>query len=355
MNRSKITGIVLAAAILLTGCSAPVEETCDTEVTSESSDAAIITEPETSAETTKVLFEYDPHLYSSIIAKEVPQDHWDALYNLIDAVRVGEDTFECASQDAYDWCMLDGVQANLIPAVCLKISGKSNDGSVPYENGVGRIYYKVPSDELVEREAQFEMMVEDILNEWVDNEDNDYEKCLKLYDYMESNYDYQYEDIETAMNEEGYVYTTLMTHTGRCIDFSGVYAFLLLQAGVEAISVGCFDGVDHEWVYAIVNGKGYHIDPTWSLKSSRESDALFLDYFMMSDAVRADTGCPVDDLTVQLLPQYWVSSSSITLPATDDSYYLGQYSVLWELDEENDILYYYDDSNDKCSLNYGDI
>ena len=59
------------------------------------------------------------------------------------------------------------------------------------------------------------------------------------------------------------------------------------------------------------------------------------------------------DLTVQLLPQFWVSKSSITLPATDVSYYPGPYSTFKSLDEENKILYFYDSDGAILELNYG--
>ena len=97
---------------------------------------------------------------------------------------------------------------------------------------MGRIYYEMPAEDFVEREADFEQKVEDVLNNTLEKDDNEYEKY------------------------------TFMTHKGKCIDLSGIYAFLLLQSGVEALSVGSFDDQDHGWVYARVNGQGYHLDPT---------------------------------------------------------------------------------------------
>ena len=249
--------------------------------------------------------------------------------------------------------MEDGVLANLIPAACMKISGTSNDGTTPYENGVGRIYYNMSVDDFVAREAEFERLVEEVLNEYLETDDDDFEKCLKLYDYMESNYTYNYDLDSEAPVYDGFVYTCLMNHTGQCIDLGCLYAYLLCEVGVEAIAVGSFEGMDHLWTYAVVNGEGYHIDPTWSLKAERYTDSLYLDYFMMTDEQRAASGCSVDDLTVQLLPQFWVNKSSLSIPADDERFDFGEYSSFKELDEENKIIYYYDTDGNERSLSYG--
>lgn len=356
MRAGKVISSVLAAAILLTGCATDkttiVSETTASPGTSES--LHIVDTSETSETVCESPFEYDPHLYSALIATELPRENWDSLYNLADALRAGEDTFECSSQEAYDWCMDSGVLANLIPAACMKISGISNDGTTPYEDGVGRIYYAMPAEEFVLRENEFEEAIEDVLNTYLEKDDTDFEKCLKLYDYMESNYHYDYDGTASFKSGDGYVYYTFYSHTGQCIDFGSLYAFLLLQAGVEAISVGCFDDLDHEWTYVVIDGQGYHIDPTWALKEDY-TDELSLDYFMMSDDIRTETGCPLTDLTVQLLPQFWINASSLTLPATDERYYLGLFTTLEQLDEDNKILYYTDADGSLRTLEYGEL
>ena len=354
MKNKKIISLLLISAFLLSGCktaetaSNVINDVVDTTT-------AATTTAETTEETEAFSFTYNPHLYSSIIAKEVPQDHWDALYSLSDALRVGANTFECASEDAYKWVTDAGVLAHYIPAASLKIKGESNDGTKPFENGVGRIYYQMPVDEFVKREADFEKMVVDILNQNIEEDDTDFEKILKLYNYMASNYVYDYEGVTNDNNDDGYTYLTFMEHTGVCINFSGVYAFLLNQAGLEALSVGSFDNYDHEWTYVILNGQGYHVDSTWALKNDLESDPLSLDYFMMTDDVRTSTGCPVAGLTVQLLPQFWASRSSSKFEASDDRYYLGSGTVFVSLDEENKILHYYDEDGVERELNYGEL
>ena len=365
----KVAGALLTGALAIAGCGkisdAPITSMNMNVMTSETSasqaETAGTAEATGTTEATKATvkqepFVYDPHPYSSIVATEIAQDYWDSLYNMIDAVRAGKDTFECSSEDAYKWCMDSSYTSNYIPAVCMKITDKSDDGSKPYADGIGHIYYKMPVEELTAREADFEKKIEEVLNATIEKDDTEFEKCLKLYNYMESNYEYRHEkEDESKLSQEGYIYTTFMRGRGQCIDLSGVYAFLLRQAGVEALPVGCHDNVDHEWTYVLVNGRGYYIDPTWALKSERATEDLYLTYFMMTAEIRSDTGCPVDNLVVQLVPEYWLSKSKVKLVADDDRYYTGAETIFESLDEENKILYYFDDSGVKRELKYGEI
>ena len=295
--------------------------------------------PAVTAEPVSEKYEFDPHLYVPILADEIPQDHWESFYNLCDALRAGESTFECSSEEAYRWATDPAILNALFPVACTKIKGQSSDGSVPFENGVGRIYYQMPIDEYLERQAAFEEMITDILNEHLQSDDDQFEKCLKIFDYIATNYFYQYDFVD--QKGDGANYITFLTHEGQCIDLAGVYTYLLLQAGVEAIQVGCqTPDIAHEWVYVIIDGRGYHSDVTWSLKSDGNGADLKLTYFLMSDEQRTDTGCPVDDLTAPLFPHYWVKRSSVELLADDNSYFCPAGSYFRSLDEENKTLYY---------------
>ena len=65
-----------------------------------------------------------------------------------------------------------------------------------------------------------------------------------------------------------------------------------------------------------------------------------MNYFLMSDEQRVETGCLVDDLTAPLLPRYWVNRSSVELHADDDRYFCPSGSYFMSLDEENKTLHY---------------
>ena len=353
MKYKRIIGMLLAVSILFTGCSAvnDNEETDINGITALGSAEETVNLTEETTETAEMrMFEFNPHVYSKVLAEEIPQDYWDSFYNLCDALRAGETVFECASQEAYDFCMLSSTLANLFPAACTKITGESNDGSVPFENGTGRIYYKMPVEEFVSREAGFEAVIEEILNENLEYDDDDFEKCLKLYLYIARNY---YYSDDSAEADECAFYYTFMTKTGMCVDYGAVYGYLLLQVGVDALDIGCFEpDMCHAWTYVVLDGQGYHVDTTWALTSCYDSDDVYMEYFLMSDEDRNQDGCLVRDLTMQALPQFFLSNSKIKLKADDERYSFPDLSTFVSLDEENKTVYYKDMSGEIRGMEY---
>ena len=356
MGIKKLIGISLAFVLLATGCSTKGSET-ETTTELESVTAADTTETseaETSQTETKAesTYKFNPHLYSKTVGDAIPDDYYQALYNLIDALREGKDTFECPSQEAYDWAIKDTTLNNLFPAACMKVTGVSNDGTVPYENGIGRIYYNMPADEFVTREAEYEAEIEEVLNTWLEDDDTDFEKCLKLYDYMESTFIYGNPDPEST--GDGADYKAFECKTGVCDHIASIYAYLLMQSGVDALNIGIFEpDMCHAWTYVVIDGKGYHVDATWSLKKYLCTEDLYLAYFMMSGDLRESTGCLLEDITAPLLPKYWANRyDDINFEATDKSYEFPESGIFKELDEENKILYYYDLNNNLQQMSY---
>ena len=137
----------------------------------------------------------------------------------------------------------------------------------------------------------------------------------------------------------------MMTKTGQCIQFASVYAYFLLQAGVEAVQVGCtVPTMSHAWTYLVIDGKGYFSDTTWSLFDPDDDQVLYLYYFLMNGDRRDSSGCPVDNLTSPLLPRYWANSSNVDFRCDDDSLSFHSFSVFESMDEENKIIKYYIDS-----------
>ena len=132
-----------------------------------------------------------------------------------------------------------------------------------------------------------------------------------------------------------------MTGQGQCIDLAGVYAYFLLQAGVEAVEVGGYSpDMDHAWDYLVIDGKGYYSDPTWALRSAEDGEDLALYYFLMSGERRAESGFDLEDLTAPLLPRYWVTFSSVAFTAEEDAYCFPSDSFFHSMDEDNKIVYF---------------
>lgn len=346
MRFKKIIGAVLIAAIAGTGCSA-VDITDNTVQETESVESFITeTETETEVVTSEtealVPWEFNPHVYSPKIAERIPEDYWDSFNNLCDALREGEATFECSSYEAFEWCTDVSVLCNLFPAAGAKVEPAYFEETETTGNGTGNIRYTIPVEEYAERQADFEALITGILNDNVESDDSDYEMALKLYLYMANNYEYDYD--KDYDYDDNFVYHTFMCKKGVCVDFASVYAYLLLQVGIDAISVGCFEeNMCHSWTYAVIDGRGYHIDPTWALKINNDGvDYIYLDYFLMSDKERNIDGALVHDLTVSLVPEFWINRTSLTLPADDNSFNLRDYCNFESLDEENKILNYVD-------------
>ena len=321
--------LLLILSLLLPGCASVKEP-------DGSAEGAANEETASPAPTPEEPYAFEAHLYSPLLSRYYPQEWWDSLYHLCDALREGRDTFECASQEIYDWCTDDVTLAHLFPAASMAVTGKSSDDAEPFENGTGRIYYNIPPEEFVARQAEFETLIENLLNGVLEPDDTEFEKSFKLYAYMAANFTYN----DLMVDGEGFTYTTLTKKQGVCENLSAVYAYLLLQAGVDAINLGCFDGVDHAWTYMIVNGEGYHTDPTFALHGPREP--LYLTYFLDTAEERIEQGMVMDDLTAAMIPGYWLSYTETTLPAESEKYAALHWNEFVSLDEEQKILYYDD-------------
>ena len=72
----------------------------------------------------------------------------------------------------------------------------------------------------------------------------------------------------------------------------------------------------------------------------------------MSDEERKNDGCGVSDLTVDILPGYWASRTSVSYAATDNKYNLRDYCGFVSLDEENKIVHYVDMYNNPQEFHY---
>lgn len=333
MKTNRLISILLLSMVLLgTACGSAARP--DAVMPSDAGTASEEPAPPTSKPEEPYAFK--AHLYSPLLSKYYSKEWWDSLYHLCDALREGRDTFACASQEIYDWCMDEVTLAHMFPAACMAVTGKSNDGTVPFENGIGRIYYNIPPEEFAARQAEFETLIEDLLNSVLEPDDTEFEKSLKLYAYMAANFTYG----DITIDGEGFTYTALRNKQGICEHLSAVYTYLLLQVGVDALAIGCFDGVDHAWTYMIVDGEGYHTDPTFALHGPQEP--LYLTYFLDTEEERIEQGMVMDDLTAAMIPGYWLSYTETSLPAASETYACLHWKEFVSLDEEQKMLYYDD-------------
>jgi len=337
---------LIMSGSLLAGCTgntAPEEVTSDTSLystseittttTSETSASTTTTE-ETTTETTKERwFTFQPKVTSSFIKEVYGQDKIDAWYSLVDAVMAGEDTFECKDSHTYFWTISDF--PNRCFPVLEKIVGTVGDPPNVEVNGTAKFKYKVPKEEAKKMIDDFIVLVEDIINEVIKPEYNDFEKALALYSYFARTYTYDYDTfnlIESDPAKANYTcpYRLMTGKTGVCAEISEAYSFLLTQVGVEASVV---IGGEHEWSIIKIGDNYYHIDPTFELNSWDD-----LQYFMMTDKQRFDQ-YPVEKDDRHYVGMYSPEKDP-DYSAKDDSFKKMWNATLVSFDPETKILKY---------------
>ncbi len=173
-------------------------------------------------------------------------------------------------------------------------------------------------------------MIEGMLNEIFEDDYSDFEKCLALYVYFSDHYQYDW-DTYSKMYDEYVDYTScsrfFRTGIGICHEISSAYSYLLLQAGVQATTMSgtrAYDLSGHQWSYVRINGKEYHIDPTYVLGTGGA-----LRYFMMTDAKREEEDS-YDPATFYAVSHYSQDHPHPAYVADDDTF-----SPLWEYDFES--------------------
>lgn len=290
----KILSCLLCFVFMITAvASCTGKETVDTSDTAETTVMSSEVTEDTSAETIETeesaederWFTFDPKVTSAFMLDVYGQAKCDAWSSLIDAVMEGRDTFDCVDKHTYLWMMAD-FPDRYFPVLCdiVKIPDNYLDIEV---NGTAPIEYKVSKEEAARMISEFTQLVEDIINENIRPEYNDFEKALALYNYFAETYTYDYDTarlVDSAPSQANYTssYRLLTQKTGICCELSKAYSYLLMQLGVDATTVT--EG-KHEWSLIKLKGNYYHVDPTWVLE-----DWYSLSYFLMTDQQRHDQG-----------------------------------------------------------------
>ncbi len=279
---------------------------------------------------------FQPKVCSSFQTELFGEEMVDAWYKLVDAVMAGEDSFACPDAFTYDWVM--GQFPDKCFPVLRELIDYCWDRDNPVKDGVATFTYLVPPEEAAARIEEFASLVEEILNSSLRDDYTDLEKALALYLYFSNNYVYDYEAARPEANPD-YLssYRVLTTGTGICQEFSVAYAYLLLQAGVDASNMSghrSYDRASHQWSYVKINGHNYHIDPTYVI-----GDPDSLQYFMMDDAQREAADC-YDPAEFVICSNYAQDHPHPDYKADDDSFREIWRGRFMELDHENRILHY---------------
>lgn len=352
MIKRKVLSALLAFTMLASGCytieagtesTAPAAESSssETEISYESS------EPETSETKPSEPIKFNPHVHTDLASELVTEDMWNAFFNCCDAIRAGEDSFECPSKEAYEWSTAESTFGLLFPAACTKVTG---DG---FNNGTAKLKYKMDKNEYLERQKAFETEIERILNEAIRSDYSDLEKALGLYDYMSKHWVYDYRDITSNLDDFGN-YACLMNKNGICSEIGYAYSYLLLQAGVEAMPFETSG--DHLWTYVVIGGKGYHIDVTWALHGDVPDAKTMLDYFLMTEQDRIDDGLDKDHFAAPMIWPWKEEYDISRFTATDDTFKpIRNCAIFYGMDTEKNVIKFFAAKGEVEELSYGDL
>ena len=272
-------------------------------------------------------YTFKTHVTSSVIDDMMGQDIHDAYYNFIDAVLKGETSFDCKDEFTFQW-MMGQYTGQFFPVVdAYVIMGN-------FSNGKGHFSYSIPYEEFQVKLQEFEDLVTGILNEALEDDYSDIEKALALLLYFRDHYTYDYDEFDT-LQKEGYIenadaYRLLTEGTEVCQGISFAYSYLLLEAGVDATIVkgDGEDGIGHQWSLVTIDGKYYHIDPTFYVSGEG------LNIFLMNDEERYAVG-GYDPTGFVYASNYYQHYDHGEYPADDDTYspLWGTYLLYWDSDQ----------------------
>ncbi len=361
MTKRKIISAFLVFTVVMSGCGKKPSEGSSVKETSEETTTTSATSIETTEtttvetttettvpETTKAPepFTFKPHVHTDLFSEYVTEEMWKALYNLIDAIRSGEDTFVCPNQETFTWATDSTVLGTFLPPAGCIVEGES------FENGVGRIRYTIGKEAYQERESAFEAEVVRILNESIRTDYSDFEKLMGLYEYICLHFSYDNSSIDNVTVDEFSDYACMMSKKGICCEIAGVLAYLLMQCDVEAI---CFGSTNHDWNYVVLGGKGYFVDATWALTGNNPEYGVMLNYFLMTLDERLADGFEKDDLQVEQI-WYWKRDYDISRFTATDTYFapIHDYTVYRGMDTEKNVIRY-KVGDEILELSYGDL
>lgn len=283
-------------------------------------------------------FTFNPHVFSTFYLKEHGEKRRDAFYAYVDALRAGEDKYYCGNEGNAAW------SSGRFAMMFFPYAGLYADAEYTGD-GWAKIIYKVPKEEFLQKEKEFEELVERILNDALEDDYTDFEKALALYEFLTEytvyDYDMMQHNGEEEWNSKQSSYRVLTEKQGICGEIAMLYQYLGLQCGIdvdEVVGAALEYGADsHAWNYIKLDGKGYLIDATWGLTEQR---APLMTYFLFTDELRETRdGYDIESFDVGFCGMYG-ARKKFKFECKDETYGEMWNGTYVAFDEEENCIFY---------------
>ncbi|MBQ1467661.1 MAG: transglutaminase domain-containing protein [Solobacterium sp.] len=283
-SRRKQIPVIVLLAVLSTGCVSVPENNVQ---------ATPDIPEETTVPVREKLVEYrytfDPNVisaeYLTIYGSEIETE----FYALCDAVLSVESSFPCPSDERFH-------QLLAISSSCFPPAQELIDPERTYTSeGTCHLVYRYDEEETKEKIRAFQEKVTEVIRTAVPYDEPDYVKAMELYTAVagKDRYDDAY-TLEDSLKIRSF--RAVMEDTGICQEIVSEYIYYLLQAGINAIpcsSLNADQSEAHVWALVYLDGKYYHVDPTYA---TQYPDSLY--FFGMDDKQRSYYGdFPADRFT----------------------------------------------------------
>ena len=137
------------------------------------------------------------------------------------------------------------------------------------------IYYNMRYYTTASQEKALDTQVDKIVNSLSLQNADDYKKVQAIYDYICTHVAYDYAHTSSSYMLKYSCYGAAVNRAAVCQGYALMFYRLALECGLDSrVIIGTGNGNSHSWDIVKVNGKYYHVDPTWD--AGRGTYAYFL-------------------------------------------------------------------------------
>ena len=277
-----IIPIALLSLLMLSGCNGTTNENSTQEVAVTSTTD---TQP-SKTELKRLDYEIDYHVISPFLQTYYDEQTIDLAHKVIDAFlsdRLEIDTPDIKYSDIENVHSLLRYMCPPFAAFC-EVNYDTDRMAV-----VNKMTwkYRTPREKIEKETERFQLAVDSCMEDVYEG-DSDAMKALSIYYAYCKDLEYDYDAYD--VDEDAGAYRTssfcaITDHTGVCYNISEGLAFLYNMVGLNAGSVGSYEGAGaHEWVIAQLDGQYYYFDATWEADYPKKDS---LTYFAITEEDRA--------------------------------------------------------------------